>query len=230
MDVRSRLFVITFFLYLLTACQKKTAETVFSEAATPNVTCQTESEKVQNIEDKFMVVWESGAVTFEKAENKDVFIKNFLKPHLAEIKHVEFDKIITFLKAENLSTVDTAAAGSDYYWGQIKIGADSVWGQNLLGEGTIVGVVDAAVDYDHPQLKPNLLVNSAELNGVSGTDDDGNGLIDDVYGYDFFAGKPKPDLPADATNNHGSHVAGIIAADSTAGNMTMKGVDRKSVV
>jgi subtilisin family serine protease len=72
----------------------------------------------------------------------------------------------------------------------------------------IVAVIDTGIDYTHPDLAANMWVNEAELNGLPGVDDDHNGYIDDIYGYDFCNndGDPKDDF------FHGTHCAGIIGA------------------
>ena len=71
----------------------------------------------------------------------------------------------------------------------------------------IVAVVDQGVDYEHEDLHDNMWVNELELNGTPGVDDDGNGLIDDIYGYNFVANS------ADIVPLfHGTHVAGTVAA------------------
>ena len=74
-------------------------------------------------------------------------------------------------------------------------------------EDVIVAVADLGVQYDHPDLQGNMWVNEAELNGVAGEDDDDNGLVDDIYGYNFVTG-----LPTIHPAHHGTHVAGTIAA------------------
>jgi hypothetical protein len=70
-----------------------------------------------------------------------------------------------------------------------------------------VGVIDTGVDYNHPDLAANIWTNPGEIPGNS-IDDDGNGYVDDVHGYDFFNndGDPFDD------NSHGTHVSGTIAA------------------
>lgn len=71
-----------------------------------------------------------------------------------------------------------------------------------------IAVIDTGIDYSHPDLKRNMWVNTAELNGKKGVDDDGNGYVDDVYGYDFANNDADP---MDG-NGHGTHCAGTIGA------------------
>ena len=71
-----------------------------------------------------------------------------------------------------------------------------------------IAVIDTGVNYEHPDLQANIWTNEAELNGEDGIDDDGNGYIDDIHGYDFY----NDDSDPMDDRNHGSHVAGTIAA------------------
>lgn len=76
----------------------------------------------------------------------------------------------------------------------------------------IVAVLDCGVDYLHEDLKNNMWVNEKELNGSSGVDDDGNGYVDDIYGYNFAYGTGGLN-----PHDHGTHVAGTIAAENNNG-------------
>lgn len=73
----------------------------------------------------------------------------------------------------------------------------------------VVAVIDTGVDYNHLDLRNNIWVNSAEIPG-NGIDDDGNGYVDDVYGWNFVGDNNAPQ----DDNGHGTHVAGIIAAEN----------------
>lgn len=72
----------------------------------------------------------------------------------------------------------------------------------------VIAIVDTGVDSEHPDLKDNMWKNDAEADGLPGVDDDGNGFVDDVYGYNFAFNSP--DITD--TEGHGSHCAGIAAA------------------
>ncbi len=73
-------------------------------------------------------------------------------------------------------------------------------------EGIVIAVIDTGVDMNHTALRNCLWVNEAEQNGKEGEDDDGNGFVDDVHGYNVWAGN------GDITDSdgHGTHVTGIL--------------------
>jgi subtilisin family serine protease len=90
--------------------------------------------------------------------------------------------------------------------------------KKTAGQGITVAVIDTGVDYTHSALKNKMWVNTKEIPN-NGLDDDNNGFIDDVYGYDFDG---KSSNPQD-TMGHGTHCSGIIAAEQKA-NSNAQGV------
>lgn len=83
----------------------------------------------------------------------------------------------------------------------------NAWLKETGSPDVIVSVVDGGVDFEHEDLHDNMWVNATEFNGSRNVDDDNNGYVDDIYGYNFVvrSGKIKP-------HDHGTHVAGTIGA------------------
>ena len=107
-------------------------------------------------------------------------------------------------------------------WGADMVKAPSAWAKGYTGKGTVIAVLDTGVDYNHQDLKNNIWTNNKEIPG-NGIDDDGDGYVDDVYGWNF----------ADNNNNtidtygHGTHVAGTIAGENNNFGVTGVAYDAK---
>ena len=96
-----------------------------------------------------------------------------------------------------------------------KAGADvnlfDAWELTTGRPDVIVAVVDEGVCYEHEDLKPNMWINEAEANGEADKDDDGNGYVDDIHGYNFV-NKGRITWTRSGDSGHGTHVAGTVAA------------------
>ncbi|AFZ01829.1 S8 family peptidase [Calothrix sp. PCC 6303] len=116
---------------------------------------------------------------------------------------------------------DTPNLGGDY-WGVDTVKAPEAWANGYTGQGVIVAVLDTGVDHNHEDLKNNIWKNTKEIEN-NGVDDDGNGYVDDIYGWNF-----------DSNNNntldkdgHGTHVSGTIAAEKNNKGLTGIAYDAK---
>lgn len=109
-------------------------------------------------------------------------------------------------------------------WGMIDIGVQNAWKVNV-GKPIVVAVIDTGVDYTHEDLLPNLWRNTKEIPN-NGIDDDNNGYIDDIVGWDMVSDDNKPydlastnigDLFSGKNPGHGTHCAGNVAAAANNG-------------
>lgn len=132
-----------------------------------------------------------------------------------EIKYVEPNYIYSITKTTNDTYFDSTGSWGQSYqdlWGIHAISAPQAWDQ-VEGDGIVVAVVDTGVNLNHSDISANAWVNPGEIPN-NNIDDDNNGYIDDINGWDFYENNAEADDP----NSHGSHVAGAIAA--TANNNT----------
>jgi thermitase len=127
----------------------------------------------------------------------------------------DLERMDGVLYAEPDRLLHQSAAPNDpyfaYEWGLASIRAPEAWDVTTGSAQVTVAVVDTGIDAAHPDLSPNLWTNPGESGGgreTNGVDDDGNGRIDDVHGWDFVDGDAQPQ----DGNGHGTHVSGTIAA------------------
>lgn len=105
---------------------------------------------------------------------------------------------------------NTGAADSSGQTGVegVDINVEKAWDIQTGSDSVVVAVIDTGVDYNNADLKENIWTNEAELNGKPGVDDDKNGFVDDIHGYNFVKknGDPMDD------HGHGTHCSGTIGA------------------
>ncbi|MDZ4662361.1 MAG: S8 family peptidase [Pseudomonadota bacterium] len=105
---------------------------------------------------------------------------------------------------------NTGQADSDGTKGEADIdtNVEKAWDTTTGSPSIVVAVIDTGVEYKYKDLAPNAWINEREYRGEADVDDDRNGFVDDIYGYDFVNedGEPLDD------HGHGSHCAGTIGA------------------
>ena len=109
------------------------------------------------------------------------------------------------LNQSPFANVPTFGGAND--WGVNLVNAPEAWARGYTGQGVVVAVLDTGVDRNHADLAGNIWTNAGEI-ANDGLDNDGNGYVDDVYGWNFANGNNNT---LDG-NRHGTHVAGTIAA------------------
>ncbi|MDR9442692.1 MAG: S8 family serine peptidase [Schleiferiaceae bacterium] len=124
-------------------------------------------------------------------------------------EHIKYAELDYLFKAKT-----TQPADPDYnkQWGMGSLNVDSVWSimkdSAVSDSDIVIAIIDTGVDTAHADLNGKNYINQVEKNGAPGVDDDGNGFVDDVNGWDFVN---QDNDPSD-DNGHGTHVAGIAVA------------------
>jgi subtilisin family serine protease len=127
----------------------------------------------------------------------------------------ELEKVSGIAYAEKVPAMTTFTTPNDPNYGLQahlpQINAPNAWNVFNGNSNVLLAIVDNAVQWTHTDLVANVYTNTAEASGVAGVDDDGNGYVDDINGYDVGDNDNDP-LPPNNTFDHGTHTSGIAAA------------------
>lgn len=153
--------------------------------------------------ESFRIHPQSLVTRFQNTEAK--FVEDqLIAKHLDEFEEGESE---FFIQAVN-SDIPVNSQGVGQSWGASDIQIGEAWNRlQTTGSNMIIAVVDSGVDVNHPRLKDSIWKNPNEISGNK-IDDDRNGYVDDLTGWNFQAESPAVTDQA----GHGTHVAGILAA------------------
>ena len=112
--------------------------------------------------------------------------------------------------------VNNGDLGATKFVAGADVNVEKAWELCTGNPSIIVAVLDEGVDFSHPDLKANMWVNEKEI-WRSSEDNDGNGYVGDVYGYNFAAQSGIISTNGRYDTGHGTHVAGVIAAANNNG-------------
>lgn len=127
----------------------------------------------------------------------------------------DISEVYGVVYAEKVPLMETSITPNDPSYGSQtqfpQINAPNAWNIFNGNSNITVAIVDNAVKRNHPDLQANTYTNVAEAGGVAGVDDDNNGYIDDINGYDV-ADNDNNTIPTNNAQDHGTHCAGISGA------------------
>jgi subtilisin family serine protease len=185
---------------------------------------------------EFLVRWRDGAAEADRTASRNAVgaaskrVLRTRKHHLvtlaagadegAALKKLQADPNVLYAEPNYLYRHDAVPNDPSFgtLWGlhntgqsggtaDADIDAPEAWDLTTGSSSVVVAVLDTGVDFSHPDLSGRQWVNPGEI-PANGIDDDGNGFIDDLNGWDFFDGDADPT----DTEGHGTHVAGTIGA------------------
>ncbi len=180
------------------------------------------NEYIIEVNDAFLATQTQPLSMFSQniTQNQNKFVANLSSDDLRVLK--SDSNVINVYKNLRFQLFNTPDDLGENLWGlenpskadeNFDINVIPAWAITTGSEKIVVAVTDTGAMIDHTDLKDNLWMNEAELNGIAGEDDDGNGYVDDIYGYDF----PKDTGTLGDRVGHGTHVSGTIGAQGNNG-------------
>jgi subtilisin family serine protease len=216
----ARTCALGFAVFFVSACSQSSSQKTETFHKT---TAQCSSTAVAK---QYVVRWKDGTTVVYKNTTEEQLLNDVVIPNESEIDVAEQDQKVRVAPPVSNAVTSEAFVAETSDWGQQITEASSAWAQGQKGSGVIVAVIDSGAQRNHPQLKNQMYVNAGESGtdsqgrdkSTNGVDDDGNGFVDDVSGYDFASNSGT----VTDGSGHGTHVSGIIAADASQG--SIKGI------
>ncbi|QCK16807.1 S8 family serine peptidase [Mangrovivirga cuniculi] len=144
----------------------------------------------------------------EIVEAEPVYAKSFIDPSGATVVELSDQNNTAPVNDPGLSDQwHYENDGSNNGIPEADVNLFEAWNTTKGSNNVIISIHDAGVDVDHEDLAANMWINEAELNGEPGVDDDFNGYVDDIHGYDFVNNSGNIEA-----EDHGTHVAGTVGA------------------
>lgn len=125
-------------------------------------------------------------------------------------KNPDVEYVVENIKFHAVATVNDPRFKDQ--WSLARVNAERAWDTTTGSKSVVVAVIDTGIDHKHEDLVNNMWINTDEIAG-NGKDDDNNGFVDDINGWDFRDNDADPmDATSDKNPGHGTHCAGIVGA------------------
>jgi len=146
-----------------------------------------------------------------KLEFSQIYSANAFIKELSSLEGMDYAEKVSLMKTDATTPNDFSISSASVHLTQIN--AQNAWDIFNGTSTVVVAVVDNAVMWNHVDLIGNTYTNTAEVNGITGVDDDGNGYIDDIHGWNAADNTNDPSHP-NLGFIHGTHCAGIAGAST----------------
>ena len=159
------------------------------------------------LEKQFIVHWKSGKSTLIHT-NKADDLANFFKKNNTNINFIEPNYLLLHANKSVIAPFNLVHPARSVHE---LIHTQFMWRQGFQGQNIVVAIIDTGINLNHPQLKSHLVINEIEtLYQINGIDDDNNGFVDDIYGWNFVNNQTE----SIDEHGHGTAMAGIITGST----------------